>query len=134
MNFTFSLAHDNLVATTHWAGEMNYEIIAAGIVRQNQWILENSNRLPLVLVSDFTDASLSGITDEDLERIAEQFQGSEDLFPDMTWIAVMPKEVKYDTVRLWLEHAEAMFQEQHVVKNQAQAEAIITEMLERFAE
>lgn len=134
MNFTFSLARDNLVATTHWEGELDYEAVVAGTIRQNQWIIENSTRLPLVLVSDFTGANINGLTGEDLQQIASQFYGEEDLFPGVTWIAVMPKEVRYDIVRLWLEHAESMFQNSHVVKNQAQADIIIDEILERFAD
>ena len=83
-NYTFSLADNNLVAETSWFGDLTHEIITTGVVRQNQWILENSYKLPLILVSDYTKASLDNVTDNDLQQIADQFHGENDLFPDMT--------------------------------------------------
>lgn len=133
-NFTFSLTHNNLVAETLWFGELTHEIMVEGIVDQNQWILQNSDKFPLVLVSDYTKASLNNITETDLQKIADQFHGGAELFPDMAWIAIMPVGVKYEIVRLWLEHAESLFKDSHVVKNQSKAKEIISDVLTRYQE
>ncbi len=134
MNFDFSLTHDNLVVETLWFGDLTYEIIVAGVVSQNQWILINSDKLPLVLVSDYTKASLNDITETDLQAIADQFHGIEDLFPNMTWIVIMPGNVKYAIVRLWIEHAESLFTNAHIVNSKSNANDIISNVLNSFSE
>lgn len=132
MNFKFSLTHNNLAAETQWCGDLTYEIIVAGVASQNQWILNNSDKLPLVLVSDYTKASLNNVTETDLQAISDQFHGVEDLFPDMTWIVIMPSNVKYDIVRLWIGHAESLFTNAHVVRNKSKANDIISNVLNIF--
>ena len=134
MNFKFSLTHNNLAAETQWYGDLTYEIIVAGVASQNQWILNNSDKLPLVLVFDYTKASLKNVTETDLQAFADQFHGIEDLFPDITWIAIMPSNVKYDIVRLWIEHAESLFSNAHVVRNRPKANDIISNVLNSFNE
>ena len=132
MHFKFSLTHKNLVAESLWSGELTYEIMVEGIIEQNKWILQNSDKFPLVLVSDYSKANLNNITETDLQKIADQFHGEADLFPDMAWIAVMPGDVKYEIVRLWLEHAESLFRDSHVVKNPSMAKDIISDLLMRY--
>ena len=134
MNFKFSLTHNNLVAQTFWFGDLNYEIIVAGVVSQNQWIVENSNKFPLILVSDYTKASLNNVSESDLHIIADQFHGEEDLFPDMTWVVIMPSDVKYEIVRLWIDHAGSLFKDSHVVRNWSRAENIISDVLTSYNE
>ena len=134
MDFKFSLTDNNLTAEIQWYGNLSYEIIVAGIVGQNQWILSNSDKLPLVLVSDYTKASLNNVTKTDLHAIANQFHGEEELFPDMTWIAIMPSNVKYDIVQSWIDHAESMFSNAHVVRSRSMADDIISNVLSSFSE
>ena len=132
MNFKFSLTHDNLVAETLWFGDLTYEIIAAGFASQNQWIVKNSNKLPLILVSDYSKATLNNVTESDLKIIAYQYHGIESLFPDMNWIAIMPESVDYSIVRLWLDHAESIFSNAHVVRSYSKAKDIISNVLINF--
>ncbi len=133
MNYAFSLTHNNLAAETQWHGELTHEIIVAGNVKQNQWILNNSDKLPLVLVSDYTNASLDNVTESELHTIAEQFEGEKELFPDMTWIVIMPENVTYDIVRLWIEHAEHLYCNAHVVRSKSRADELIAEVLDSFS-
>ena len=49
MNFDFSLTHDSFVVETQWFGDLTGDIIVDGIVKHNNWIIENSDKLPLVL-------------------------------------------------------------------------------------
>lgn len=132
MNFKFSLAHNNLVVETLWFGDLTYEIIADGLVRQNQWIFNNSNKLPLIMISDYSKASLNNVTESDLQIIADQYYGIENLFPDISWIAIMPEGVDFRTVRLWLDHAESLFINSHVVRNWPIAKDIISNVLINF--
>lgn len=134
MNCTFTLAHGNLVVEAAWFGKLTYEIIVDGLISQNQWIIKNSDKFPLALVSDYTNANLNNITEADLQGISDQFQGEGELFPDMAWIAVMPGDVKYEIVRLWLEHADSWCRDSHVVKDRAKAENIVSEILGRYQE
>ena len=132
MNFKFSLTHNNLVAETHWFGDLTYDIIAAGFASQNQWIMNNSNILPLIIVSDYSKASLGNLTKNDLQSIADQYNGIESLFPDMNWIAILPDSVDYSIVRLWLDHAESLFSNAHVVRSCSRAKDIISNVLLNF--
>ena len=75
MNFKFSLTNNNFAAEIRWYGNLSYEIIVDGIVSQNQWVISNSDRLPLVFVSDYTEANLNNVTATDLQAIADQFHG-----------------------------------------------------------
>ena len=132
MNFQFSLTHNNLVAETLWSGDLTYEIFAAGLVSQNQWIINNSDKLPLVLVSNFSKANLNKVTENDLQTIVEQYHGIEDLFPGMHWVAIMPDRVEYRIVRLWLDYAEYLFSKAHVVRGYMRAKETIAIILMNF--
>lgn len=133
MNFTFSLTHDNLVAETTWSGDLTCEIISAGLLRQNQWIISNSDKLPVVLVSDYSKANLNNVTESDLKSIADQFDGEESLFPDVNLILVMPQHVRYSIVRLWLDFSESIVSNAHVVSSYSRARDIITSVLLKFS-
>ena len=134
LNYKFSLTHDNLVAETQWFGDLTYKIIVDGIISQNQWFLVNSDKFPLVLVSDYTQANLNNVTQTDLQKIADQFRGEDDLFPDMTWIAIMPSDVKFEIVRLWQEHADSLYRNPNVVRNWTLAKNIISDVLTNYTE
>jgi len=132
MNCKFSLTHNNLVAETEWSGDLTHDIMVAGIVQQNQWIIAHSDKLPLVLVSDYTKANLESVTAADLQSIADQFHGAADLFPDMAWIAIMPRDITYDMVRLWLEHAESLYDDSYVVNDRSKVKNIVSDLLTRY--
>ena len=133
MYFKFSLTHDNLVAETLWFGDLTYEIIATGFTSQNQWIVNNSNKLPLILVSDYSKASLNKVTEKDLRNMAYKYHCIESLFPDINWIAIMPDSVDYSIVRLWLDHAESLFiSNAYVVRSCSRAKDIISNVLKNF--
>ena len=132
MNFKFFLTHNNLVVETHWFGDLTCEIITAGFIKQNQWIINNSNKLPLVFVSDYSKARLDNVTESDLQILADNFRGEEVLFPDMNWIAIMPVDVEYSVVRIWLDHAESIFSNAHIVRSCSKAKDIISNVLINF--
>lgn len=131
MNYTYSLSHDDLVVETKWLGEMSREIIIAGVENRKDWILENCEKAPLILLSDYTNAILDKLTSSDLEAIADRFRGIQDLFPGVNWISIMPTDLKYGIARTWQAYAELIFfSDTHVVKNRAEAEEIISNVLE----
>jgi hypothetical protein len=132
MNFTFSLTHDNLVAETLWSGELTCEIISAGLLCQNQWIICNSDKLPLVLVSDYSKANLNNVTENDLKALSEHFSVEESLFPDVNLILIMPHHVRYNIVRLWIDFSESIVSKAHVVGNYSRARDIISTVLMKF--
>ena len=129
MNFSFSLIHDNLVVETLWFGDLTGEIIVAGVVRHNNWIMQNSDTLPLVLLFDFTQAILDEVSEMDLQIIKDHFKGIEDIFPGVNWIGIMPSDVKYSTVKMWLDHAENISNNSYIVKNRVNAQDIISNIL-----
>ena len=129
MNFAFSLTHDNLVVETVWFGDLTGEIIVAGVTRHNNWIIQNSDTLPLVLLFDFTKTVLDKVSEMDLLIIKDHFIGIEDVFPGVNWIGIMPSDVKYNTVRMWLDHAENISNNSYIVKNRLNAKDIISNVL-----
>lgn len=129
MNFSFFLIHDNLVVETLWFGDLTGEIIVAGVIRHNNWIIKNSDTLPLVLLFDFTKASLEKVSEMDLQIIKDHFRGLENVFPGVNWIGIMPSDVKYSTVKMWLDHAENIPNNSYIVKNRLHAEDIILSIL-----
>ena len=133
MNFAFSLTHKNFVVETQWVGELTGEIISTGVISHNNWIINNSDRLPLVLLFDFTKANLNNVTETDLQNITSRFSGIEDMFPGVNWIGIMPKDVKYSTVRMWLVHAENFSQNSHVVSNRPNAMKIISGVINSYS-
>jgi hypothetical protein len=81
MNYAFSFSHDDLVVETRWLGELTGELIAAGVVSRMNWIHENSKKIPLVLLSDYTNADLEKITTSNLRMIASLFRSIMDQSP-----------------------------------------------------
>ena len=129
MNFKFSLTHNNLVAETSWSGDLTCEIISAGLLSQNQWIVSNSDKLPLILVSDYSKANLNNVTENDLKSIADQFSGEESLFPGTSFILIMPQHIKYGIARLWIDHAESIFSNAYVVNSYSRVKDIVSSIL-----
>ena len=133
MNFTFSLSHNNLVVETRWSGALTSEIISAGIVSHNNWAIKNSDKLPLVLLFDYSQADLTNVTENDLHNIADRFRGLDNLFPDANWVAIMPSDVKYPIVRLWQTFADTFCNNSLVVRNRPEAEKIISSVLTDYS-
>lgn len=128
MNFNFSLTHNNLVVETYWEGNLKIEDLVTGIVQHNNWVIQNAEKLPLVLIFDFTKADLGCLSETDLQNLASHFEGIESMFPGVSWIAVMPREIKYQAVRMWLEYVEHIPCNAMVVRSLQNAHALISDI------
>ena len=133
MNFVFSLTHHSFVVETRWFGDLTGEIIVAGVVSHNNWIIENSGKLPLALFFDFTKAKLDKVSETELQTVTSYFNGIEDIFPGVNWVGVMPRDVKFSTVRMWLTHAENISNNSHVVRNRSNAIEIISSIINSYS-
>ena len=134
MNYSFSMSDNNCVVETKWTGELTGGILSDGILSHNNWAITSSTKLPLVLLFDFTEASLDKVSEDDLQSISTLFSGMEDMFPGVHWICVMPKHVQYDTARMWLEHADKIFDKSHVVNSRSLAEKLIRDIIDSYTD
>ena len=134
MNYSFSKSHNDFVVETEWAGELTGEILSDGVVSHNNWAITHTIQLPLVLLFDFTNATLDKVSGNDLQSIASFFSGMEDMFPGVHWICIMPKDVQYSVVKMWIDITEKIFNHSHVVHNRQHAEKIIKEIIDSYSE
>ncbi|MBT8490361.1 MAG: hypothetical protein KJN62_04880 [Deltaproteobacteria bacterium] len=129
MNYSFSLSHDGKVIETKWMGNLTGEIIATGSDKRKTWIEKNTKEIPLVLLSDYTEADVEKVTADGLRIVASRFRGIEDNYPGVYWIAIMPTDLKFGLARMWQSFADELFSNTHVVRSRDDAEKLISSFI-----
>ena len=93
------------------------------------WIKSHGTPALSLMLSDFTNASLDGLSMADLRAIARQFRFVTKQMPTVHLVSIMPDDLTFGLGRMWQTYVEQYCRNTYLAKTHEQADTIINTIL-----
>ena len=126
MLHTITMTHNNLVMTSAYDGEVNYdEFLKAYNERVSHPLFSQIN----ILIVDYSDVTSINFDVAHIKAGAKLAEQASEINPNITLIALMKTQEQYGMTRMWQVYIDAIPWRSHIVKTTEERDELVTELL-----